>query len=99
MGGSSRITRDQVRHVAALARLSFTAEEEKRLELELSAILSYVEKLNELDTATIEPTAQVGEAGTPFRDDLVTNQPDPEAMLANAPAREGRFFRVPRIIE
>lgn len=99
MAGSTRITRDQVRHVAALARLEFSPEEEERLELDLSAILSYVEKLNELDTASVEPTAQVGEAGTPFRDDQVTNSPDPEAMLANAPAREDRFFRVPRIIE
>jgi aspartyl-tRNA(Asn)/glutamyl-tRNA(Gln) amidotransferase subunit C len=95
----SKISLDQVRHVARLARIEFTAAEEERLRDELSAILNYIDKLNELDTAEVEPTAQVGEAGTPMREDAVTNQPAPEAMLRNAPAREGRFFKVPKIIE
>lgn len=95
----SKISVEQVRHVARLARLELTEDEEKRLQDELSAILAYVDKLNELDTDSVEPTAQVGEAGTPMREDKVTNQPDPEAMLANAPAREGNLFKVPRIIE
>ena len=47
----------------------------------------------------VEPTAQVGEPGTPSREDEVTNRPAPDEMLANAPAREGNFFKVPRIIE
>ena len=62
-------------------------------------MLAYVEKLNELDTNDVPPTAQVGEAGTPMRDDVVTNRPDAEEMLANAPARHGNYFKVPKIIE
>jgi aspartyl-tRNA(Asn)/glutamyl-tRNA(Gln) amidotransferase subunit C len=95
----SRINLDQVRHVARLARLELAPAEELSLQADLSAILTYVDKLNQLDTSNVEPTAQVGEAGTPMRDDAVLNQPDAEAMLANAPARMNHFFRVPKIIE
>jgi aspartyl/glutamyl-tRNA(Asn/Gln) amidotransferase C subunit len=55
--------------------------------------------LNELDTKDVAPTTQVGEAGTPMRDDEVTNRPDAEAMLANAPLRDRNYFKVPKIIE
>lgn len=94
-----KISLEQVRHVARLARLKLTAEEEERLQHELSDILGYVDKLNELDTAHVPPTAQVGEAGTPVREDAVTNCAAPDEMLANAPARDGFLFKVPRIIE
>jgi aspartyl-tRNA(Asn)/glutamyl-tRNA(Gln) amidotransferase subunit C len=94
-----KISLEQVRHVALLARLELSAEEEARMQLDLSNILDYVEQLNELDTTKVEPTAQVGEAGTPMRADEVTNSPAPDAMLANAPARQGTFFKVPKIIE
>jgi aspartyl-tRNA(Asn)/glutamyl-tRNA(Gln) amidotransferase subunit C len=94
-----RIDLEQVRHVARLARLDLSADEERSLAADLSAIVSYVDKLGQLDTQNIEPTAQVTEAGTPLRDDVVTNEPAPEAMLANAPARQGNLFVVPKIIE
>jgi aspartyl-tRNA(Asn)/glutamyl-tRNA(Gln) amidotransferase subunit C len=94
-----RITIDQVRHVARLARLELSTAEEQVLQSDLSAILAYVDKLNQLNTDEVEPTAQVGESGTPLRDDQITNQPAPEEMLANAPARSGNFFKVPKIIE
>jgi len=94
-----KISLEQVRHVARLARLELTAVEEERLQADLSAILDHVAQLDELDTSAVEPTAQVGEPGTPFRDDVVTNRPAPEDILANAPAREGTLFKVPKIIE
>jgi len=95
----SKITLEQVRHVALLARLRLSADEETRLQADMSSMLGYVEKLNELDTKDVPPTAQVGEPGTPMRDDEVTNRPAPDDMLANAPARHGNFFKVPQIIE
>ncbi len=94
-----KISLEQVRHVARLARLQLSAEEETSLRADMSSMLAYVDKLNELDTANVPPTAQVGEPGTPMRDDEVTNRPAPEDMLANAPARQGGFFKVPKIIE
>jgi aspartyl-tRNA(Asn)/glutamyl-tRNA(Gln) amidotransferase subunit C len=97
--GEKRITIDQVRHVARLARLELSEAEEQSLQSDLSAILGYVDKLNQLNTDEVEPTAQVGESGTPMRDDEITNRPAPEEMLANAPARSRNFFKVPKIIE
>jgi aspartyl-tRNA(Asn)/glutamyl-tRNA(Gln) amidotransferase subunit C len=96
---ANKISVDQVRHVARLARLELTAAEEESLQADMSEILTYVEKLNKLDTSAIEPTTQVGEPGTPMRDDEVTNHPAPDEMLANAPSRSGNFFKVPKIIE
>jgi aspartyl-tRNA(Asn)/glutamyl-tRNA(Gln) amidotransferase subunit C len=94
-----KIDVEQVRHVARLARMELSAAEEQSLLADLSAILTYVEKLNELDTSAIEPTTQVGEAGTSMREDEVTNRPAPAEMLANAPAHQGHLFEVPKIIE
>jgi len=93
------ITPEQVRHVALLARLSLTAVEEEALRANMDEILGYIDKLNELQTEGVEPTAQVGDAGTPTRADAVTNHPDPASMLANAPDRERGYFKVPKIID
>ena len=95
----TKITLDQVRHVARLARLELTSAEEERMRADMAEMLAYVDKLGELDTATVAPTAQVGEAGTPMRDDEMTNRPAADAMLANAPARDRNYFKVPKIIE
>jgi aspartyl-tRNA(Asn)/glutamyl-tRNA(Gln) amidotransferase subunit C len=95
----SKISLEQVRHVALLARLKLSADEERHLQEDMSSILAYVDKLNELDTANVPPTAQVGDPGTPTRADQVTNRAAAEQMLANAPERQGTFFKVPKIIE
>jgi aspartyl-tRNA(Asn)/glutamyl-tRNA(Gln) amidotransferase subunit C len=95
----SKISLEQVRHVARLARLELESAEEQSLQANMSEILTYIDQLNQLDTSTVPPTAQVGESGTPMRDDVVTNRPAPDEMLANAPARDGHFFKVPKIIE
>ena len=94
-----KITPEQVRHVALLARLSLTPDEEERLRVEMDQILGYIEKLDELSTEGVEPTAQVGDSGMPVRDDVVTNHPEPRAMLANSPEQDRGYFVVPKIIE
>jgi aspartyl-tRNA(Asn)/glutamyl-tRNA(Gln) amidotransferase subunit C len=94
-----RIDLEQVRHVARLAQLELSAEEERSLAADLTAIVTYIDKLDQLDTASVEPTTQVAEAGAPLREDTVTNQPAAEEMLANAPARQDNLFLVPKIIE
>lgn len=93
------ITREQVHHIALLARLRLDAAEEAAFTDQLDHILAHFEKLQALDTAGVEPTAHIVELETPFRDDLVRNEPAVEELLANAPARDGRFFKVPKIIE
>lgn len=94
-----KLTREDVRRVAVLARLSLTPDEEERLTEQLDKILQYVEKLERLDTTGVEPLAHAVDIVNAFRDDRVTRSPDPEALLANAPARENTFFKVPKIIE
>ncbi len=96
---NAKITIEQVRHVARLARLELSENEQERLRADMGEMLAYVEKLNELDTSDVPPTTQVGEAGTPMRDDEVTNRPSAEQMTANAPSRERGYFKVPKIIE
>ena len=93
------ITRDEVRRVAALARLRLAPNEEERLTTDLGNILDAFARLSALDTSAVQPTAQVEEDRAAFRDDAATNPPASEGLLANAPARDGRFFRVPKIIE
>lgn len=94
-----KITRDEIRHVALLARLALEPAEEDAMTATLDAILTYMEKLGELDTSTVEPTAHILDLPEAWRDDVVTNASDTDALLANAPARDGDFFRVPKIIE
>jgi aspartyl-tRNA(Asn)/glutamyl-tRNA(Gln) amidotransferase subunit C len=94
-----RITAEEVRRVATLARLELTSEEAADLVEHFDKLLTYMETLNRLDTTNVEPTAHAITVPSPLREDRVTNQPNPEALLANAPAREGNFFKVPKIIE
>jgi aspartyl-tRNA(Asn)/glutamyl-tRNA(Gln) amidotransferase subunit C len=93
------ISRDDVRHIALLARLPLDAEEEAAFTEQLAHILAHFQRLDNLDTSAVEPTAHITPMATPFRDDVVVNRPDPDAWLANSPARDGRYFKVPKIIE
>jgi len=93
------ITRDEVRRVAALARLRLEPAEEERLTADLGHILDAFAKLQALDTTGIPPARALAEPATPLRDDAVTNPDAGDELLANAPAAEGRFFRVPKILE
>lgn len=94
-----KIGPDDIRKVAHLARLDLTSEEEASMVATLDAILTYMETLNTLDTTNVEPTAHIIDLDTPWRADEVTNDANTEALLANAPARDGNHFRVPKIID
>jgi aspartyl-tRNA(Asn)/glutamyl-tRNA(Gln) amidotransferase subunit C len=93
------ITPEEVRRVAVLARLRLEPAEEERLAADLDHILGAFARLRAVDTTGVEPTAHVEGAGTPLRDDVAANAAAGDEALANAPARDGRFFRVPKIIE
>jgi aspartyl-tRNA(Asn)/glutamyl-tRNA(Gln) amidotransferase subunit C len=92
------LTRADVEHVAYLARLGLTDEELGRLEGQLNHILDQYAKLAELDTDAIPPTAQTIELENILRDDVARPSLPPEAVLANAPERQGDFFVVPAIL-
>ncbi|MHC4481127.1 MAG: Asp-tRNA(Asn)/Glu-tRNA(Gln) amidotransferase subunit GatC [Planctomycetota bacterium] len=93
------ITRQQVDYVAHLSRLELTEQEKERFAGQLDAILSYMEKLNELDTAGVEPMVHGMEGQQPVRPDKVGESLEREEALRNAPASSDGCFRVPRIIE
>ena len=110
-GEHPEVTPEQVRHVAALASLELTPEEEAGLGRDLSAVLGYIAELNRLDTSGITPMAQVSElpglevAGSQggLRSELRPDEPRPSLdrtlVLAAAPATDGTFFKVPKVIE
>jgi len=94
-----KITRQEVEHVARLARLELTEQEADTFTGQLDAILAYVDKLKELDTDGIIPTAHAVPMENAFREDVVQPSIGVENALANAPARAESFFRVPKVIE
>jgi aspartyl-tRNA(Asn)/glutamyl-tRNA(Gln) amidotransferase subunit C len=93
------ISREEVQHVARLARLHLTEEEAERMREQLDAILAYIDKLRELDVDGVEPTAHAVPLVNVMRDDALTPCLPQERALADAPDRADEFFRVPRIIE
>ncbi len=93
------ITIEQVEHIARLAKLEFTEEEKQRISRELSRILEYVEKLNELDTSRVEPLSHTTEMTNVMRPDTVTGSLPLAAVLNNAPSRQGNFFKVPKVVK
>jgi aspartyl-tRNA(Asn)/glutamyl-tRNA(Gln) amidotransferase subunit C len=92
------LTRDEVLHVAELARLSLAPEEIELFTRQLNDILAYVEKLQELDTAGVPPLAHVIPVYNVLREDAVREGLDRDTALENAPAREEGAFVVPRVI-
>lgn len=88
-----------VRHVAHLARLTVSDEEVARYAGQLSAILDYMEQLNELNTEDIPPTAHPLPLANVMRDDVVRESTPTDAALSNAPQRQESFFRVPKVLD
>jgi len=107
MSETGTVTLEDVRRVAELANLELSAEEEPRMQRDLNAILGYVSQLNQLDTKDVPAMAQVGEmlsagvdlTGEDLRVDEVRPSVDRKAVMATAPESDGRFFKVPKVIE
>ena len=107
MADVAGVTMDEVLRVAELANLDLTAEEVPRMQRDLNAILGHIAQLNELDTAGVPAMAQVGEmlgaeiesTGASLRADAVRPSLERAAVMASAPESDGRFFKVPKVIE
>lgn len=95
----SEITKEQVLHVAHLARLAITDEEAEKMTKELDAIIGYAELLNELDTDNVEPTTHVLDLKNVMREDEPRKWIDREDALKNAPDKKNGQFRVPSILD
>ena len=94
-----KISKDDVIHVAELARLEFGEEEIQKFTEQLGNILEYIGKLGELDTSGVQPTSHVLNISTPLREDRVEEWLSTEDALRNAPEREEDFFSVPKVID
>ena len=85
------LTHQDVTQIALLARLRLLPEEVDQLTAELQSILQHMDKLQELDTSEVEPFTQAIDTSDAFREDVVTNIPNPDGILANAPAKAARM--------
>ena len=93
-----KISPEEVKHVADLARLEMSPEEVESMTRQLDGILNYVAKLNELDTAGVQPTTHAISIVNAFREDRVKVSLAREDTLANAPQQDGESFVVPKVI-
>jgi aspartyl-tRNA(Asn)/glutamyl-tRNA(Gln) amidotransferase subunit C len=88
-----------VRRIAHLARIAVADDEVEHLKGEINSILDFVEQLQEVDVAGVEPMTSVTPMTMKKRTDVVTDGNDADAVLKNAPAREGNYFVVPKVVE
>ncbi|MBD1382382.1 Asp-tRNA(Asn)/Glu-tRNA(Gln) amidotransferase subunit GatC [Metabacillus arenae] len=95
----SRISIDQVKHVAHLARLAITEEEAEMFTQQLDAIITFAEQLNELDTENVEPTSHVLDMKNVLREDVPAKGLPVEDVVKNAPDHKDGYIRVPSILE
>lgn len=96
---AEKIDKAQVKKVAMLARLELTEAEVEEFTGQLSTILDYMEKMKELDTTSVQPLAHCLPISNVFREDVVKDSLGTEKTLANAPQRDGEFFKVPKILD
>jgi aspartyl-tRNA(Asn)/glutamyl-tRNA(Gln) amidotransferase subunit C len=94
----SRISKEEVKHVANLARLAITEEETEKFTKQLDAIITFAEQLNELDTENVEPTYHVLDMKNVLREDNPQKGLDREEVLKNAPEQQEGQFKVPSIL-
>ncbi len=94
-----KIDEAQVRKVAGLSRLALTEDEISEFSGQLNAILEYVEKMDELNTDDVQPLAHCLPVSNCFREDNIKESLGTEKTLSNAPQRDGKFFKVPKILD
>lgn len=94
-----KVTMETIEYVSKLARLNLSEKEKEKLTLEMANIISYVDKLNELDTSDVPPMSHIIPIKNVFREDRVEKSYDRDKILVNAPSQEKGCFKVPKIVE
>lgn len=94
----NKITLDEVRHVAKLARLALDDQQLQKFTVQLESILQYVAQISRVDVSGVEPMAHAAPLANVFRQDVVEPSLPRELVLQNAPETDGPFFKVPKII-
>lgn len=92
------VTKKDVEYIAELAKLKFSEEELNDLTVDMNKILTYMEKLNEVDTTDVEPLSHPFENENVFREDELKPSISREEALKNAPVKDEEFFKVPKVI-
>ena len=93
------VTDAMVESLANLSRLSFNEQEKEEIKKDLQRMISFVEKLNEVDTTGIAPLLHMTEAVNVYREDVVQGSMDRPAALQNAPLADAQYFKVPKVIK
>ena len=93
------ISDETMEYVGILAKLELSKEEQKAARKDMERMLDYIDKLNELDTAGVEPMSHVFAVNNVFREDVVVNGDDRDNMLANAPEKKEGQYKVPKTVE
>ena len=93
------ISDETIEYVGILAKLELSEEEKEKAKKDMGSMLDYIDKLNELDTAGVEPMSHIFPVYNVFREDVVTNGDDRDNMLKNAPAEKDGTYKVPRTVE
>ncbi|MGI6094483.1 MAG: Asp-tRNA(Asn)/Glu-tRNA(Gln) amidotransferase subunit GatC [Lachnospiraceae bacterium] len=93
------ISDETIEYVGILAKLELSQEEKEAAKKDMGRMLDYIDKLNELDTSSVEPMSHVFPVHNVFREDVVVNGDDRENILANAPEEKDGSFKVPKTVE
>lgn len=96
---ANRIDDATIEYVGILAKLELDEDQKEQAKKDMSSMLDYIDKLGELDTTGVEPMSHVFPVQNVFREDVVTNGDDREAVLANAPEEKDGYFVVPQTFE
>ena len=96
---SKGISKDQVRHLATLARIKFTNEELEKMQKELNSILDPIKMLQDIDTNGVAPTSYSGGVISVMREDQVSSSFPAKDMIANAPSTEGNYIKIKEVLE
>jgi aspartyl-tRNA(Asn)/glutamyl-tRNA(Gln) amidotransferase subunit C len=94
-----KIDKDSIKKIAHLARLEFDESSAEKMSSDMSQILDWVDKLNEIDTDNIEPLTTMSSEVNDMREDKIGHQLDHESGMKNAPKRDSDYFRVPKVME
>lgn len=95
----NKINDETIEYVGILAKLELSPEEKEQAKKDMNSMLDYIDKLNELDTANVEPMSHVFSIHNVFREDQVENGDQREQILANAPEQKDSMFKVPKTVE
>ena len=90
---------ETMENVCILAKLSLTEDEKEKAKEDMQKMLDYVDKLDELDTSSVEPMSHIFEDENVFREDVVTNSDDRDNLLANAPEQKDGCYKVPKTFD